>query len=171
MDKTFPTLTRECFRFLTDDYSFTVKEKLYGTQPYSGGEIEFRSPSTALVVSLDRDGMSARLGPSSEPEIGWLSVESIVERYSHGMDNSLLNLPDRSAYTMEDWVQLRIGRYASAVRKYCVPFLEGDFSEWLELQRWLLKKMQDQYRALSGRDLPENEKFSVYIRSKGRSAP
>jgi hypothetical protein len=163
---TFSDMVRRHFRFLIDEYGFSVKEDLYGSEPMDGGRIEFRSLSTILFIELDRGGLSNRIGPIVEPEVGWSSLEMLVEFFTNGKDTSLVDVSKRGQYTYESWIEFRLIAYQFGARKYCEPFLRGDFSQWLEIQKWFLEKMEDEYHDKTGLEFPQNQRYTKYLKSK-----
>lgn len=169
--QSFSSLARQQFKFLVSDYGFAASERLYGTEPFSGGEIEFRSLTTIVIIVLDRGEVRAQVGPTEEPEIGQLSLIRIVEYFSQGKDQSLLLQDYKPVLELPDFVKWRLSLIASALLRYCGAFLHGDFSEWLMIQKWFLNEMRAHYRALTGRELSEEEPFTSYLRSKEKSFP
>ncbi len=164
--KSFAELVKENFWYLTKQYGFTVKETLFSSDAFGNGKVEFRSSSTIVVVQLARFDVLTSIGPISEQEIGWLSFEQLVEFFSQGKDNMLLDLSMRQQYQFEEWITYRLSQYSIALRKYGEPFLRGDFSGWFKIQKWSLKKMQDEYRAMTGLEFPQNEGYVLYIKQK-----
>lgn len=169
--QSFPSLVQQQFKFLVSDYSFATNEQLYGTEPFSGGKIEFRSLTTSVVIVLDQGEVWARIGPTEEPEIGQLSLTRIVEYFSQGKDQSLLLHDYKPVLELPDFVKWRLSLIASALLRYCDAFLRGDFSDWLMIQKWFLNEMRTHYRAMTGKELPEDEQFTSYLRSKEKSFP
>ena len=117
----FSQLVRKDFRYMTEEYGFTVGESLQGPEPFAAlghGKIEFRSQSTIIIIRLDRGEVTTQIGPILEPEIGWLSIIVLVEFLTKGQDTTLLDISKRAQYDWEGWVAYRVDKYAIALRKY-----------------------------------------------------
>ncbi len=168
-EQSFSSIVLQYLSFLIADFDFSVKENLYGSAAFDGGEIDFRSPSTILVIELDRGEVRSSIGPTNEGEIGWLSLSRVVEYFSHGEDRSLLGMNGNPPYELPDWVELELSLISTALLKYCGSFLRGDFSRWFEIQKWSLQKMEDDYRVTTGLEFPQNQRYVLYIKEKERN--
>lgn len=51
------------------------------------------------------------------------------------------------------WQEYRLSVYASALQKYCDPFLREDFSKWSELRKYVKQGIRNEFRARTGREL------------------
>ncbi len=162
----FSELVGRYFWFLTDEYGFTKTESRYGSEPFSDGMIEFRSPTTIIIIRLNRGEIIEQIGPILEPEIGWLSIAKVAEFLTQGRDTSLVDVSKRMEYDFESWIGYRLSNYAIALRKYCDAFLRGDFARWFEIQKWFLKQMEDEYRSMTGLEFPQNQRYVLYIKQK-----
>ncbi len=165
--KTFSSLVRQYFGYLMDDYGFSVTEDVFSSQPYSHGEIEFRSSTTVVSIGLDRFDIFVDIGPSAEPRIARLSLQRIVEFLTQGKETFILNPDSRSS--PKATIESRLARSATGLRQHCDPVLRGDFSWWLDALGYFLKHLQDQYHSMTGLAFPENDQFAMYIRSKQSS--
>lgn len=162
----FPRLVRKYFSYLENTYGFhSVNEHMYGSEPFSDGIIEFQSATTVVTVQKDRWDVFVNIRPSSEPEIAELSINIIVDFLTNEKEIYLEKYP-KAPSSIETRVDYQLITYAELLKKYGVPLLRGDFSWWLDACKYFLKRMQDHYRSHTGKELPENERFTMYVKSK-----
>ena len=105
------------------------------------------------------------VGPATEPEVARLSLWALVHYRTRGQETSLFNL-GQMPRRIDVVVELQLARYALLLREHCAPVLRGDFSWWLDACKYTLKYIQDDYRLKTGLELPANERFAMYVKSK-----
>jgi hypothetical protein len=167
IQRTFAELVRWHFKYLTDEYGFSVKEKLYGSEPFSDGIIEFQSSATVVVVQLDRFDLMISIGPSAESEAARLGLSRVIEFLTQGTQTFRLNFP-APPISSENSVESGLAQYAPALRQYCDAALRGDLSWWPDACKYAVKAMQDEYRSLTGLELPQAayQSYTRYIQSE-----
>ncbi len=89
--KSFSALVRRHFGFLIEEYGYSITENLYNTQPFGGGIIQLQSSNVIIYIMLDREDLSILIGPSTEPKIAWLSVDTIVDYLTDGKVKSIIS--------------------------------------------------------------------------------
>lgn len=162
----FPEIVRKYFGFLEYIYGFSVvKEKMYEDQPFGDGIVEFRSSRSTIYVRLDRGDVLIDILPSSEPEIAKLSLDVIVDFLTNGKETNLVQFLE-SSNRIEPRVEDQLKLYSDFFLKYVAPLLQGDFSWWINACKYFQEKMRTTYRSWTGEELPENEPFDAYIKSK-----
>jgi len=169
IQKTFSELVRRHLKYLTDEYGFSVKERLYGSEPFSDGIIEFWSSATVVVVQLDRFDLMISIGPSVESEVVRLGLPRVIEFLAQGTQTFRLNFP-ASPTSSEEIVESGLAQYAPVLRQHCDSVLRGDLSWWPDACKYAVKAMQDEYRSLTGLELPQEayQSLTRYIQSKAQ---
>ena len=160
----FPNLVNKHFGYLIDNYHFVERKKLYRSEPFSDGVIEFRSAQTVISVRKNRDEIMIRVGPVSDPDISRLSIGDIASFINQSKRLSPfedIDLPTAS----EARVEKQITIYANLLKQYCEPMLRGDFSWWMDAFKYFAQNVKEEYRSATGLDLPIKD-FDEYIRSK-----
>jgi len=163
--KSFPSLVRQYLGFLIDDYGFSLKEDINHSESFGEGVIVFWSKTTVVSIRLDRGEIWDEIGPSTEPPVAWLSQGAIIHFLTNEKRKFPINYTEYSN-RIDTGIELMLTNYAQLLREYCEPILRGDFSWWLDACEFTLKYIQDEYRSITGLELPENEPFTVYVRSK-----
>lgn len=153
MHKTFSELVRRHFKYLIDEYGFAVKERIYGSEPFSDGLIEFWSDRTVVVIQLDRFDLMISLGPATAPESVRLGLERVIGFLVHDTQTFHLSLP-ASPISRQEIIEVGLTQYAPALRRYCDSILRGDLSWWPAACQYTVKALQTEYRTLTGLELP-----------------
>ena len=153
MHQTFSESVKWHFKYLIDEYGFAVKERLYGSGPFSDGLIEFWSDTTVVVIQLDRFDLMISLGPATEPESVRLGLERVIGFLMHDTPTLRLSLPT-APVSRQEIIEVGLTQYAPALRRYCDSILRGDLSWWPAACQYTMKALQTEYRALTGLELP-----------------
>lgn len=165
--ESFPNLVRREFAYLVDNFGFSVQEKLYGSEPFDDGIIELSSSHAVVSVQLDRGDVLVLVGPASEPTVARVSINTVVEYLTHEQVKDAVALPEMPR-GYEARIRYQITQYAAAIRQYCGPIFQEDFSDWLALSKLALKRMQEQYKHWTGKNLPGNDRLTAYVRAKSK---
>jgi len=165
--KAFAEQVKHEFWYLPTEYGFSVTETIHEGERFGKALVQFQSPTTIVIMQRDWRDIFSHIGPTTEPEIGWLSIDVLVNFITRGKDKLLTEGYQQSPYTPEGMAE-RIGRYSIALHKYCDRFLRGDFSQWFEIQKWFLKQMEDEYRSVTGLEFPQNQRYVLYIKQKAK---
>jgi hypothetical protein len=169
VNNTFSQMIRKHFEYLINEYHFSIREEYYGSEPFGDALIEFWSSTTIVSIRLDRLDIIVLIGPFGEEEAARLSLEVIIDFLTHG-EIKLLNTSVNSRESFESRIEFLLKRYAYLLRQYCDPILRGDFSIWLDALRYFITIMQNNYRSLTGLDLPLEAYKSIeeYIKLRER---
>ena len=157
-ENSFLKCVRKSFSFLENEFSYTSRENLYGTEPWTDGIIEYHSANTKVLVGKDRNSFFVLLGPSGEPEIATQSLSTIVASLSAMKEENFPILVAPAQY--EETIEF----YAKTLQQYCLPFIKGDFSLWTKILKYHLNWMKYRY----GKKLPPEtySKLEDYITLK-----
>jgi hypothetical protein len=165
-DKTFSALVRQEFGYLVDDFEFSVEENLYGLEPFSDGTVEFSSGKVVVEVQLDRFDVMVSIGPASEPKVARVGLQTAVAYLTRG---KIATIIDKAA-ALHDYqasINYQVTQYPSVLRHECTPLSQPSFNEWFSLIKFRLEGMQADYKRLTGKDLPIDERLTAYVRAKG----
>ena len=127
---------REAYASIIEDYHFSIIED----SPYS---VELRSE--VCVISINREWRGSLISGNIKPA----RREQVPKaQYYNSVGLSfLIKFLDpetnfaygESCPTPERMVE-EINKLAEVTRQYCVPMMEGDFTEWLELRKIVMKE-------------------------------
>ena len=147
----FPELVNKYFRYLIDEFQYSISEKPYGPRPFNYGEIFFNSNTTIIKIVRDQsrplDIISVVIKPKNAPDDAEMSLIRIVEAF--GIDHHFL-----AAINPRD-LEKSIEDYAWGLREYFMEFILGDFTRWNSVLTYFINYMKRDYLAMSGSELPE----------------
>jgi hypothetical protein len=162
MQSTFVKMVQSQFQFLINDFGFilsSVTESPRGD--YWEGDVQYTSRAAWINVNCTRgESPSVWVGRTQDKEKHSLPIQVIYEymtlskeekrivlSFSEGRQAvSLLNkkqlarlisLPDN----VEERMSLQLENYARYLRDYAMPFLQGDFSQWLAIWEYHVEKL------------------------------
>ena len=162
--ESFSSLVKQYFGYLIDEYNFQIKRE-YDSFNFNNSSVEFHSPMTIVVVTLERGATFVLIGPSSEPEIARLSLESIIDFLSQGRDTDLIDTKDTIG-NIRLQTEYCLSRYATLLQNYGDSVLRGDFSWWVDACKYTLAKIHDTYRSLTSEEPPKDDPLAEYIKIK-----
>lgn len=166
MQLTFVKIVQNHFSFLVRDFGFILSS---ATESPRGeqleGDVQYISNVTLININCTRgeqpylwlgrvqDGKRHLLPLQVIYEYASLSNEqkSIVLSPSEGRQAaSLLNKKQLPRFVSlsddkEERVKLQLENYARYLREYALPFLKGDFSQWLEIWEYQVEKLTVEY--------------------------
>ena len=152
------------FRFLTVQYGCAVTRTLYDDYP-PAGRLFFHSATTGVRVEYERNDIFTTIGRVLEPEVGWLSLQQVIDCLVRG--NTTLTMRILGEYSFDKTnFENRIRRRAIVLRTSCEPYLRGNFTDWLNLQKWSLNVMIKHYEVTTHSKWPQNERFTQYVTLK-----
>lgn len=151
---TFAERVKKHFNYLIDDYGFSVVAEKYDPEAFGNSLVDFQSRTTAVRVLLDKGQVLIDIRPLTDPQSSWFNLASVVEFLAPEADEPVYIFPESwdDYYDMIDW---QVSRVARVLRKYCAPVLQGEFSQWREMDERRSKSAEKGYRALTGRDFPQ----------------
>ena len=145
----FTEKVKEHFRYLIDDYGFSIVNESYTTDS-GNGLVEFRSRSVHIRIVLDRGQVLIDIGPSPEVLDYWFDLSSVIEFLSPEAHEPAYIFPEKwdNYYEMIDW---QVARLARVLRQYCVSVLTREFPDWRELLERNQKEAEEVYKTLTGK--------------------
>jgi hypothetical protein len=146
----FTEKVREHFRYLIDDYGFSVIREQHAPETFGNGLVEFQSKSAHIRVILDKGQVLIDLAPYQAIQDYWFDLSSVIEYLAPQSNEPVYVFPETAGNSYEtiDW---QVSRLAGMLRQHCVPVLKGEFSQWQELFERSRNEADDLYRALTGK--------------------
>jgi len=167
MQRTFVKMVQSQFQFLINDFGFTLSS---GTESPRGdfweGDVQYMTKATWLNVNCTRgESPSVWVGRTKDKKKHSLPIQVIYEYMTLSKEEkrivlsvsegrravSLLNkkqmahlvsLPDN----VEERMSLQLESYARYLREYAMPFLIGDFSQWLAIWEYHIDKLAVEHK-------------------------
>lgn len=162
MKITFAGLVQYQFQFLVNEYAFTL---LVATESPRGefweGDVQYETPSTYIKLSCTRgETPSLWLGRTKDQKENLMPIQVIYEyvnlseeqkrivltvseeRRARSIlrDKQISHLISQSGSTEEN-VRTHLTNYANCLRNFGAPFLKSDFSLWLDIWEYHIKKL------------------------------
>ncbi len=128
------------------------------------GSAYIYSEKTVVYVMKSRFDYLITLMPAGEPEFTRMSIWWIVEALSVNRADAV-SVPS-GIDTFDNYVHF----YTGLIKRYCMPFIRGDYSEWLKVLEYFINKSKTDYKQRTGRQLPErvHHDLAMYIKEKKR---
>ena len=106
----FVEQVKKRFRYLTDDYGFSVVDERYDPEAFGNSLVQFQSSLVGVRVALDRGQVLIDIGSSSEPQVSWFSLPNVVKYLAPELDELAYVFPERwdDYYHMVDWQVIRL---------------------------------------------------------------
>ncbi|RLD05076.1 MAG: hypothetical protein DRI56_10175 [Chloroflexota bacterium] len=147
----FAEQTKKHFRYLIDDYEYSVTGQRYDPKAFGNSLVQFQSRTMDVTVALDRGQVFVYLAPRTESPGYQFDLRDIVGFLTPESDEPVYIFPEEwdNYYDMVDW---QVKRLAQVFRKYCKPVLAGKFSKWKEIVKIREAKAQDKYKRLTGKE-------------------
>lgn len=154
----FTNQVRKHFRYLLDDYSFSVLSERYSPDVFGNWITVLRSKDCQIRIILDRGQVFLDAGPSSAPTEWFdLSVITAFLREGSGDENWAYSLPEGSID--DDTIDRRLANLAGLLRKYCDEiiqlFHEDNFKQReAELKQFRKKRSEERWKRLGVMEKP-----------------
>jgi hypothetical protein len=116
--KGFSEQVRKHFRYLIDDYGFSIVDEQH--RPAFGGWslVVFQSCNTLIRVELDRGRVLVDLGPRPEVPIYSFSLSTVIEFLAPGAEEPAYVFPEKwGDYSKVDWQVRRLARVLLQFRR------------------------------------------------------
>lgn len=165
MDNDFAELVKQQFRFLIEQYGFSVVDEDKNPRIFGGRLVQFRSETTVVIVTDDQGSVTVDVGPVSEPRIAQYDLINIVSFLAPAEKMSSQINPPELARQPEKRIRYQVEKFASLLKQYCDPFLRGDFSRWIDVGRFIVECSRANYKAITGRELSEGA-LERYVNAK-----
>ncbi len=130
-------LVKKHFRFLVDDYGFTLVRDEYDPEAFGNSLVEYRLPTTIVMVSRDRDWIRVGVGSISDPRHRLYSLESLIEFFAPEAPKGI------DTYQPEASDDFQLSNLACILQDYGGPVLRGEFTKWKELEEYVHKEVEE----------------------------
>ncbi len=138
------------FRYLIEDYGFSVVDERYDPEAFGNSLVDFQSDSIVMRVLLDRGQVMIDFRPRAGPSKSWYGLDSVVEFLAPEADGPAYIFPE-TWDNYQDMINWQVDRLASVVQRYCARVLRGEFSGWEEIAETRSRKATSEYQALTGK--------------------
>lgn len=149
-ERMFNEQVKRQFRYLIEDYGFSVVGERYDPEAFGNSLVDFRSGSIIMRMLLDRGQVMVDFRPCVGPSDSWYDLGSVIEFLAPEADEPAYIFPE-TWDNYQDMVNWQVDRLAGIVRRYCIRILRGEFSEWEEIAEARKRKAMDEYKALTGK--------------------
>lgn len=147
----FTERVKEEFRYLVEEYGFSVADERYDRDAFGNSLVDFQSSKVTIRVLLDRGEVTIGVGPYPLSSDYWFDLSSVLEFLSvHTSEPAYVFPEEWDSY--DDMVDWQVSRLAHLLQQCCSSVLRGEFTEWKEMDEIRRKKSEDEYRILTGRD-------------------
>ena len=139
------------FRYLVDEYGFSVANELYTPDIFGNGLVEYHSDFVNIAVVLDRGQLQVDISPYPNPSnYSSFGLPSIIENIAPESGETDYVYPEK----LEDYrssIDWQIDRLADLLQRYCVPVLRAEFSNWEQMDQQRQKRALKEYKTLTGK--------------------
>lgn len=158
----FQSIVRNNLGFLLSDYGYQIKFIDTSDPLGEDGAAYIYSERTIIYILKSRFDYMITLMPVGEPEFTQMSVLWILKALSVAPKDFQSRKSDID--TFNGYVSF----YAELIKKYCIPFIKGDYSEWLRVLGYFVNESKTEYYRRTGRQMPErvHHDLVMYIKNK-----
>ena len=163
MERTFVKMVQSQFQFLENDFGFTLSSATESPRGnYWEGDVQYMTKATWINLNCTRgESPSVWIGRTQDNKKHVLPIQVIYEyrtlseeekrivlSISEGRQAaSLLNKKQLAhqisqSHNVEERMNLQLETYAAYIREYAMPFLKGDFSQWLSIWEYHVEKLK-----------------------------
>ena len=122
----FSALVKKHFRYLVDEFGFTIAHESFYPETMGNAEAVFESALVGISIVCDRNQVLISLGLLSQPRRDWLEFASVVRVFAPDVVTVYVFPKDFS--NLEAALESQVSRLAQIMRQHCGPVLIGDFS-------------------------------------------
>jgi hypothetical protein len=165
-DIKFTELVKKYFRFLVDEFGFSVANEEHNRQMFGDRVVEYRSPTTVVTVSSEGFVLT-EFGPASEPHVAHFLLFNVISFFDAKLaeaEKSALGNVRQPRRNQES----QIARSAELLHQFGEPMLKGDFTQWNEIGQYIDRIAHEKTKASTGRELGPTA-LTDYLKSKGVS--
>jgi len=150
-DYVFTEQVKKKFRYLVDGYGYSVVDEVYDPEAFGNSLVQFRSDSVDIFIVLDRGRVLIDIAPYPNVSNHKFGLPTIIEFLAPEAGEMSYIYPEKPGdyYEKIDW---QIDRLTTLLQQYAVPVLNGEFSDWQELDERRQKQALRAYRKLAGKD-------------------
>ena len=149
----FQELVVRHFSYISADKRFSMVRNL-GSESFGNALIEYQSKETILQISLDKSQVLIDIKPRSMTHTSWFGLPSLIEFLSPESNEAAYVFPDKWD-DYDDMIEWQVKRVARILHQYCEPILSGKFTKWKKVAEMRLKKVQKEYKDITGEDYPK----------------
>lgn len=143
--------TKRHFRYLIDDYSFSVVDEEYDPEAFGNSLVRFRSSTADVVLVLDRGQVLIDINPYPMMQDCQFGLPSVVKFLAPEVSEPAYIFPE-TWENYNDMIDSQLERLARVLRQYCSSVLRGEFSDWEALSDSRKKEAEEGYRRFTGMD-------------------
>jgi hypothetical protein len=143
-------LVRQHFRYLTDEYGFSLARDAYFPESMENADMLFVSSQTGVRIVLDRGQVLINIGSLLQPQQEWFEFSDVVHFFAPETEPVYIFSQDNSNYHAT--IESQVIRVARLMHQYCEPLLRGDFSMQSgirEIERQRVAKLLDDLNKLA----------------------
>jgi hypothetical protein len=162
MQMTFAKIVQRHFQFLVDEFGFSL---LVATESPRGahweGDVQYMTQATLIDLNCTRGELpSLWIGRTKDEKKYLLPIQVIYEymtltnqekrivlsisegrQASQILNKKQLAHPLPQSDNMEEKIGIQLEIYARSLREYTMPFLKGDFFQWLAIWEYHVEKL------------------------------
>lgn len=115
------------FRFLVDEFGFSVEKKVFDPCMMGNAFALFTSPKIGVEIAIDRNQVLVSLGDRTDPSEKWFEFSDVLKYYCP-TETAYIFYEKTEENTWEQAIETQLSRVALLLRTDCQPFLNGDLS-------------------------------------------
>ena len=163
MQRTFVKMVQSQFQFLVNDFGFTLSSTTESPRgDHWEGDVQYMTKETWIDLNCTRgESPSVWVGRAKDKKKHFLPIQVIYEYMTLSEEEkrivlsisegrqaaSLLNKKQLAqlisqSHGVEERMNLQLETFARYLREYVMPFLKGDFSQWLSIWEYHVEKLR-----------------------------
>lgn len=142
----FTEKVRIFFKYLTEQYGFTITSELKSESVDYSGYILYESASCFISVSLEEGFVHVDLGSPADPKRTYHLLEVI--EYLDTVVRKELNVPPILEKPREERIIDQLGHHSQLLRDYGQALLSGTFTDWNGLRDYSDNKSRQVERSI-----------------------
>ncbi len=144
------------FRYLIDEYGFSIVDEEYFPEMMGNAIVVYESATSGIMVVIDRSQVLINVGKPSWPHRYWFEFSDVIQFFIPEIKEAYVFVNEDSPKNRIE-IEVQINRLALLLRQYCEPLLRGDFS------------MHDKIREIETKRVEELLEHLKSLSKKGRN--
>jgi hypothetical protein len=120
------SLVRQHFRYLTDEYGFSITHDEYFPEHMGNADMVFMSPQIGIEIVLDRGQVLIDIGSVLQTRKEWFEFSDVIHFFASEIEPVYIFPQDFANYQAA--IESQVSRLAQLMRQYCEPLIRGDLS-------------------------------------------